>query len=181
MALSEQFGLDDLDKDIIMLLQKNPSITHSEIAKKIGRSQPAVGSRIHRLEEKGVISSQFGLNFKHAKMNLVKVELATKDPEAILEMGKHCPFIINCMKLSGENNILILLASSNLSKIDNVINYHFRNHESITNVKMDIVTGFMKDLILPINFEMDEHQPDPINGCGDMCCVKKAKQSEKTS
>ena len=63
-AISETFGLDDLDKSIITLLQNQPNITHSKIAKEIGRSQPAVGSRIHRLEERGIVSAQFGLNFK---------------------------------------------------------------------------------------------------------------------
>ncbi|MHA1340428.1 MAG: Lrp/AsnC family transcriptional regulator [Promethearchaeota archaeon] len=171
--LSDQYGLDEIDKNIIMLLQANPGITHSEIAKKIGRSQPAVGSRIHRLEEKGVISSQFGLNFKNAKINLIKVELATKEPEKVFQMAKYCPFVVNCMKLSGEYNIMLFLASSSLKKIDNVINYHFRNNKSITKVKMDIVTGFLKDFIMPINFEMDTHDPDPLEGCGGKCSVRK--------
>ena len=165
--------IDDIDKSIIALLQETPNITHSEIAKKIGRSQPAVGSRIHRLEEKGIISSQFGLNFKNSSgIHLIKVELATKNPEEILKMGKSCPFIINCMKLSGENNILILLASSSLKKIDTIVDYHFRNNDDITNVKMDIITEFLKDFVLPIDFEMDKHNPEPGVGCGDMCCCK---------
>jgi Lrp/AsnC family leucine-responsive transcriptional regulator len=162
--------IDDIDKSIIALLQETPNITHSEIAKKIGRSQPAVGSRIHRLEEKGIISSQFGLNFKNSSgINLFKVELATKNPEEILRMGKSCPFIINCMKLSGENNIMILLASSSLKKVDNIVDYHFRNQDDITNVKMDIITDFLKDFVLPIDFEMDKHNPEPGKGCGEMC------------
>lgn len=170
MGISEQFGIDEIDKNIIMLLQRNPSITHSEIAKKIGRSQPAVGSRIHRLEEKGVISSKFGLNFKSTNIFLVKVELSTKNPDEIYEMGRSCPFVINCMKLSGENNMMVLLASSTLKKIDAVVDCHFRkNKESITNIKMDIITDYLKDFVLPVDFSMDEHEPDPENGCGNSC------------
>ena len=98
--ISDQFNLDDIDRNIITLLQKHPNITHSEIAKRIGRSQPAVGSRIHRLEEKGVISSQYGINFKNADIILAKVELSTKDPTEMIEMGKFCPFVVNCMRLT---------------------------------------------------------------------------------
>ena len=79
--ISDQFGFDEIDRSIITLLQKHPNITHSEIAKRIGRSQPAVGSRIHRLEEKGVISSQYGINFKNADIILAKVELSTKETD----------------------------------------------------------------------------------------------------
>ncbi len=172
--ISDQFGLDDIDRNIITLLQKHPNITHSEIAKRIGRSQPAVGSRIHRLEEKGVISSQYGINFKNADIILAKVELSTKDPTEMIEMGKFCPFVVNCMRLSGENNVMLLLASSDMKKIDTVVDCHFRNHESIKNVKLDIITDYVKDFILPIDFEMDEHDPNPIDGCGDNCSRKKA-------
>ncbi|MHA1820330.1 MAG: Lrp/AsnC family transcriptional regulator [Promethearchaeota archaeon] len=181
MVLSDQFGLDEIDKNIITLLQKDPNITHSEIAKKIGRSQPAVGSRIHKLEEKGIISSQFGLNFKTAKVYLVKVELSTKKPEEIFEMGD-CPFIINAMKLSGENNVMIFLASSSLKKIDAVVDYHFRNKDYITNIRMDVITDYLKDFVLPIDFEMDEHEPDSENGCGSKCTVarKQLERKKKT-
>jgi len=172
--ISDQFNLDEIDRSIITLLQKHPNMTHSEIAKRINRSQPAVGSRIHRLEEKGVISSQYGVNFKNADIILAKVELSTKEPNEIVEMGKYCPFVVNCMRLSGENNILLLLASSDIKKIDAVVDCHFRNHEHIKNVKFDIITDFVKDFVLPIDFEMDEHNPDPIEGCGDDCNRKKA-------
>ncbi len=175
--ISDQFGLDEIDRSIITLLQKHPNITHSEIAKRIGRSQPAVGSRIHRLEEKGVISSQYGINFKNADIILAKVELNSKEPDEIIEMGKYCPFVVNCMKLSGENNILLLLASSSMKKIDAVVDCHFRNHDHIQNVKLDIVTGFVKDFVLPIDFEMDNHDPDPLEGCGDGCARVKALEA----
>ena len=59
-------------------------------------------------------------------------------------------------------------------EIDAVVDCHFRNHESITNVKLDIVTGFVKDFILPIDFEMDTHDPSPTEGCGENCSRKKA-------
>ncbi len=172
--ISDQFNLDEIDRSIITLLQNHSNITHSEIAKRIGRSQPAVGSRIHRLEEKGVISSQYGINFKNADIILAKVELSTKDPSEMVEMGKYCPFVVNCMRLSGENNVLLFLASSDMKKIDAVVDCHFRNHKSITNVKLDIITGFVKDFILPIDFEMDEHDPTPLDGCGDNCSRMKA-------
>ena len=170
MSISEQFNIDEIDKHIITLLQENPNITHSDIAKKINRSQPAVGSRIHRLEERGVISSQFGINFKNSpKINLVKVELETKKTDEIYKMGKYCPFVINCMKLSGQNNIMVYLASSSLKKIDNVIDHHFRNRPHVINVKMDIITDFCKNFILPIDFRMYEFTPDPESGCGNNC------------
>ena len=167
-SISEEFHLDQIDKNIITLLQNNANITHSDIAKSIGRSQPAVGSRIHRLQERGIISSQVGINFKNiSKIHLIKVELATKKPKDIYTMSEHCPFIINCMKLSGENNMMIFLASTSLKKIDHVVDHHFRNKDHISAIKMDIITDFAKDFILPLDFKMD--QLDPETTCSGSC------------
>ena len=47
--------IDNIDKRIIETLQKNPSITHSQIAKNLERSQPAIGARIKKLSEKGIL------------------------------------------------------------------------------------------------------------------------------
>ncbi|MHA1728418.1 MAG: Lrp/AsnC family transcriptional regulator [Promethearchaeota archaeon] len=177
--ISKQFDIDEVDKSIISLLQDHPNITHSAIAERIGRSQPAVGSRIHKLEERGIISSKFGINFKNSKIYLIKLEIASKKPEEVMEMGKYCPFIINVMKLSGRNNVMIFMACSSLKKIDAVIDYHFRNKDYITNVKMDIITDFLKDFILPIDFEMDEHDPNSEIGCGEKCVFKKGVSARK--
>ncbi len=173
MGISEIFKLDNIDKEIISMLQDDPNITHSKIAKEIGRSQPAVGSRIHKLQEKGIISSQIGVNFKNTKIYLSKIEMATRNPEEIWEMASYCPFVINCMKQSGELNVLLFLASSNLKKLDNIVDYHFRNNDDISKIQMDIVTDFAKDFILPVDFEMDTHEPIPGEGCNS--CKRKNK------
>ncbi len=168
MGIWELYNIDKIDKEIINLLQGNPKITHSEIAKTIGRSQPAIGSRIHKLIEKGIISSQFGINLKNSKLFLAKLEISTREPDKIWEMSEACPFIINCMKLSGERNLLILIASPSLRIIDKIADHHFRNKNYILDVNMEIVNDYAKDFILPINFKMDEF--DPLTGKGCMEC-----------
>ena len=38
--------IDNIDKKIIQIIQKEPNITHTNLAKKIGVSQPTIGIRI---------------------------------------------------------------------------------------------------------------------------------------
>jgi len=101
--LSEKLKLDDIDRKIISLIQQEPNLTHTQIAKKINRSQPTVGMRIKKLEKSGILQFQPGINFKKVELFLAKVELKTKNPEEILEMAKFCPFMRNAFRLSGEN------------------------------------------------------------------------------
>ncbi|KKK46377.1 hypothetical protein LCGC14_0576430 [marine sediment metagenome] len=43
--------MDDIDKKIITLIQEDPDMTHSKIAKVIKKSQPTVGIRIKKLRD----------------------------------------------------------------------------------------------------------------------------------
>jgi DNA-binding Lrp family transcriptional regulator len=93
-----------------------------------------------------------------------------------MEMARYCPFMLNAFRLSGEHNICILLASSQLEKLDNIINYHFRNKEEVGSVSMEIVTDIAKDFILPIDFDSENHNPTLEDGCGEKCKYRNSKK-----
>ncbi len=177
IMISEKLKLDDIDRQIISLVQDDPTLTHTEIAEQINRSQPTVGMRIKKLEKNGILQFQPGINFKKVDLHLATIELKTNNPEEIMEMAKHCPFMLNAFRLSGEHNILILMASSKLDKLDNIVNYHFRNNPAINSVAMEVVIDIAKDFILPIDFDSEEHDPTLENGCGDKCKYKLAKHN----
>lgn len=174
--ISDKLKLDDIDRQIISLIQENPALTHTEIATKINRSQPTVGMRIKKLEKNGVLQFQPGINFKKVDLFLATVEIQTKNPEELLDMARFCPFMLNAFRLSGAHNVCILLASSKLEKLDNVINYHFRDNPSISSVSMEIIIDIAKDFILPIDFDSEEHDPTIEEGCGPKCKFKIAKE-----
>jgi len=176
VMISEKLKLDDIDKQIITLVQEDPSQTHTQIAEKIKRSQPTVGMRIKKLEKNGILQFQPGINFRLVNIHLATIEINTKNPNEIFEMAKCCPFMLNAFKLSGDHNICILLASSELSKLDKIINYHFRSNPDVQSVSMEIVTEIAKDFILPIDFSSDDHDPTIENGCGDKCSYRKVKK-----
>lgn len=47
--------MDNLDRQIISILEKNGRITHEEISKKLNMSRPAIHQRISKLEQQGII------------------------------------------------------------------------------------------------------------------------------
>ena len=136
--ISEKLKLDDIDRRIITLVQEDPNLTHTQIAEKINRSQPTVGMRIKKLEKEGILQFQPGVNFKRIDLFLSAVTLNTKRPNETLDMAKFCPFMLNAFRLSGSHNIMILLASSKLEKLDNIVNYHFRSDPSVQSVSMNM-------------------------------------------
>ena len=179
--ISDKLKLDEIDRQIISIVQEEPNLTHTEIATRVNRSQPTIGMRIKKLEKSGVLQFQPGINFKKVELFLAIVNLKTRNPERMMEMARFCPFMLNAFRLSGEHNISLMITSSKLEKLDNVVNYHFRDNDDVQLVSMEIVTDIAKDLILPIDFDSEDHEPNLEYGCGEKCKYKIAHKEGLTS
>lgn len=151
MITSNEVSIDNIDKKIMSLLQRDPSITHTEIAKEVNRSQPTIGLRIKKLKKAGIMNFQAGLNLKVADVLIARVDLQTTNPEKVLNEIKECPYVINGFKLSGTYNLSLLIANSTLKHIDIIINEHLRNDPDVQKIHMEIVTNIINDFVLPIN------------------------------
>ncbi|MGV9204588.1 MAG: Lrp/AsnC family transcriptional regulator [Promethearchaeia archaeon] len=156
--LSEKAALDEVDKKIIELVQGDPHMTHTKIAKKVKRSQPTVGLRIKKLEESGFLQLQAGTNLSRSNMQLAKIEIQTNDPEEIEKIIRECPLIIHGYRLTGKFNFNIILIGSNIRELNEVINHHFRKNPSVNSIREHIITEFINDLVLPI--DLRQHQCD---------------------
>lgn len=155
-VIQENFKIDDDDLKILSLIQEDPSITHSEIAKRINKSQPAVGARITKLERKDVLHTQKGLNFKEvldmSKIFLLVVNLQTRDPDPVIQELNTCPFVMNIFKKTGKYNIMIMLAAAKLEKLETIIDTHFRANPMVLSVETSIVVDIRDDFNMPVNW-----------------------------
>ena len=165
---SKVFKIDEIDRNIIEIIQKEPMLTHTEIAKKVNRSQPTIGMRIRKLEKSGVLKFQAGINVKNMDLILARVEVQTLKPEKTIKLVKNCPHMLNAFRLSGTSNISILIISNKLAHIDELVNHHFRKDPNISEVYMDVITDVINDFVLPFDFN--------FGCCGltsnDQCCGK---------
>ncbi|MFX1313287.1 MAG: Lrp/AsnC family transcriptional regulator [Promethearchaeota archaeon] len=148
------FILDDIDKKIVEFIQRDPTSTHTQIAKKINRSQPTVGMRIKKLEEAGILQYQAGLNLKNMNFYFAKIELQTCNPELIFDIFQSCPYMIHGYRVSGSSNFVIIIGNFTLKDIDNTINFHFRNNPEVKNVKAEIITNIINEFVIPIDLKI---------------------------
>jgi DNA-binding Lrp family transcriptional regulator len=163
------FEIDEIDKSIIKLIQKEPTLTHTEIAKKVNRSQPTIGMRIRKLESSGILKFQAGINLKTLDLILARVEIQTLRPQEILDLVEKCPYMLNAFRLSGSSNISILIVSTHLSHLDKIINQHFRSKPEITSVQMDVITDVVNDFVLPFSFNFNKCGNTESGECCDAC------------
>ncbi len=162
-------SIDSADKKIIEMIEENPDITHSAIAKEIEKSQPAVGARIIKLERKHLLTKIVGFNIKKVDLKVAIVYISTKDVEEIVKKVENCPFINHAFKISGEFNLLCFIAASDLQTIEKLVDLCFRRDKNVINVKTNILIESIHDFVVPIDFQIEDFDG---RYCGPDCQVK---------
>jgi len=54
------------------------------------------------------------------------------------------------------NNFIIIIASDSIEDLDKIVNYHFRTKPYIKKVSMQMITEFLNDFVLPLDFNKEE-------------------------
>jgi len=169
-TFKEILGIDDDDYKIIEMMEQNPDITHSAIAREIEKSQPAVGARIIKLERKHLLTKMVGFNAKMVDLKVGIVFVATKDVETIVSKIKKCPFVNHAFKISGEFNLLCFVAASDLQTIEKLVDLCFRKDPNVINVKTNILIDSIHDFVIPIDFQIEKFDFHSGN-CGPDCSM----------
>lgn len=168
-SFNQILSIDNDDKRIIEMIERDPDITHSDIAKEIDKSQPAVGARIIKLERKNLLTKQVGFNIKKVDIKVAIVYIATKDVDDIVHKIENCPFINHAFKISGEFNLLCFIAASDLQTIEKLVDLCFRRDKNVINVKTNILIESIHDFVVPIDFQIENFDG---RYCGPDCILQ---------
>ncbi|MFV8226752.1 Lrp/AsnC family transcriptional regulator [Christiangramia aquimixticola] len=134
---------DQINWDILQALQKNARASFSEIGRQVGLSSPAVAERIKKMEDSGIIES-YSVNLSHQKTGyqlraIITLRAFTGRLKAFLETVKTYKEVLNCYRITGNENIImevVLKDQVHLEKlIDQLITYgETRTHIVLSNV-----------------------------------------------
>lgn len=106
---SDPLPLDDRDRQLLTLLQRDCRLSNAELAQKVGMSTSALWRRVRALEEAGVIE-RYGAVVSPARMGLgfqaiVHVHLTRHEPERIVEFIRAVevkPEVQECYATTGQ-------------------------------------------------------------------------------
>ncbi len=101
--------LDNLDRRILRLLQRDGGITNLELAQRVGLSASPCARRVRQLEEAGVIEGKVTL-LNASKLDLkltalIQISMDRHTPErfAVFEEAvRACPEVIECLLITGQ-------------------------------------------------------------------------------
>ena len=158
--------IDETNRNIISLLVEDPSISQSEIARRLEMSQPAIHARMKQLRNSEIIAHVVGINLKNAKLYIAKVEMTAKDPWKVLDYFENCPMYLNGLITSGRHNLCLFFVSEKLQAIESCINHHIRRNPNVVDVEFNVVITPAKDLIVPVRLWNEKRGKSP---CGKRC------------
>ena len=165
-SLGKLLNIDDDDKRIIMQLQKDPETTQEELGELIGKSQPAVGSRIAKLTNNGILGSRKGVNYKLATgMQLMQVSVSTTDVQSLMQKMRSCSIVVIGFRVVNESPFVMYIGGNSMEEIEEIVDTCIRSDENVKDVETVPVIKYLHDIILPYNFECDF-----VNGIGCSGC-----------
>lgn len=120
--------LDETDKRILELLQKNSRITNASLAAEVGISPPAMLERVKRLENAGIIKQYVAL-VDHEKvgqgtMAFVTVSLAVHQLSSIDEFTKkmeELDEVLECYHIAGGDDFILKVALKNIQEYERFV------------------------------------------------------------
>ena len=146
----ERVKLDEKDRKIVTLFHDNQEIPQEEIAKIVHLSQPSVAIRIKKLKERGIINNIIGVNLNKVGIYVAMVNIRTSNTTKILNMFRDCPFFLNGFVISGEKNLMLLMAGEDLASLESMIDSRIRPSEDVQSADFNIMISSIKDFVMPI-------------------------------
>jgi Lrp/AsnC family leucine-responsive transcriptional regulator len=116
---------DTRNVQIIRLLQADPRVSISELARQIGMSAPAVKERLVRLEEAGVIRG-YRIDLDPAALGLpvtvyIRVRPAAGQLQKIIELAQSLPQVVECHRITGEDCFILKVHLDAIEHLDQVL------------------------------------------------------------
>jgi len=150
MMTRTSISIDEKDRKIITLLHDKPDISQDELAKIVNLSQPSVAIRIKKLKDKGIIDQILGVNLNKVGIYVAMVFVRTSNTTKILNIFRNCPFFLNGFVISGEKNLMLLLAGEDLASLESIIDERLRPDEDVQSADFSIIISSIKDFIMPV-------------------------------
>tara|TARA_R110000868_G_scaffold77155_2_gene221252 strand:+ start:221 stop:664 length:444 start_codon:yes stop_codon:yes gene_type:complete len=131
-------SLDNLNWKILKCLQENARQSNAEIGRQVGVSSPAVSERIKKMEDLGIIEgykaivSPFDVGYQLKAIITLRAFMGKLKP--FLEKVKTFDEVINCYRITGDENIVMEVVLKNHNHLESFIDQLIIYGESKTQI-----------------------------------------------
>tara|TARA_R110000868_G_scaffold152801_11_gene378035 strand:+ start:1908 stop:2351 length:444 start_codon:yes stop_codon:yes gene_type:complete len=136
-------SLDSINSKILRYLQQNARLSNAEIGRQVGISSPAVSERIKKMEDLGIIEgyktivSPFEIGYQFKAIITLRAFMGKLKP--FLEKVKTYDEVINCYRITGDENIVMEVVLKNQKHLEAFIDQLISYGESKTQIVLSRV------------------------------------------
>jgi Lrp/AsnC family transcriptional regulator, leucine-responsive regulatory protein len=151
--------INDLDRQILTILQRNARTSNAEIARQVGLAPSAVFERIRKLEERGVLRSYTArIDPRAAGLGLVAFTFVRSNdrPGGIQTAEKlaEIPEVLEVHHVAGEDCFLVKVRAADTEALGRLLRERLGKIATITSTRTTIVLETVKETAeLPIAIE----------------------------
>lgn len=143
--------MDDIDRKILDLLQKNGRISNHDLAQAVHLSPSPCLRRVKKLEKNGIIKgysarvdrTQYGLPISVFAM----IKLASHDAETIAQLEAligDIDEIVDCYLMAGSHDYLLHIVAATLSDYEAFMKARLNTIDGIASIESNIAFGTIK-------------------------------------
>lgn len=136
--MKQPFHLDVVDRRIVALLQEDATLTHAELAERVGASAASCWRRVKALETAGVLMQSVRLVDPHMIGRSVNVlcnirmrSHAPEDRRSFEAFVDTRPEIIECFSMSGDWDYLLRIVVADVADYNAFLMTSLLNHPSV--------------------------------------------------
>lgn len=130
--------LDPIDRQLLMLLQADASLSTAELAGRVGASQSSCWRRIEKLEATGVIKKRVAILDRHKLgldvMVFAHVKLQGHGQRTLPQFEdavRRFPEVVECHTMLGETDYILRVITRDLSSYENFFRKHLSQIVSV--------------------------------------------------
>jgi Lrp/AsnC family leucine-responsive transcriptional regulator len=116
--------LDDIDKRLVSILQKNGRTSLSEIGESLGMSHVAVSKRLDKLIKTDTVKLTAGVNSSYLDTKVLFMGLETESldvAEAIKKKYENCPRLLMFAPVTGRYNVFAVMIAEDTWSLESIL------------------------------------------------------------
>ena len=130
--------LDDTDRLLLTELQLDARLSLAELGRRVGLSPPAVGDRLRRLTDEGVITG-FRTDVDpralgYALSAIVRIRPAPRQLHKVAELAQRTPEVVECHRITGEDCFFMKAHVRSVEHLEEVIDRFAAYGQTTTSV-----------------------------------------------
>ncbi len=162
--------LDSLDKRVVKELQEDGRLSLVELGRRVGLSHVAVGRRLSKLIERGVVKVQANLGVKQLGLRLliVLIEVESRNVlDKLCEVFSRCPRMLVLSTLIAGFNLMALMAAEDERVVESITTCcAVRDAPGIKRTEVYLAGNVVLPSHLPLRVAVEQGDVAP---CGREC------------